>query len=107
VIQFAIGKPVNDYKLNKAAGVMMIPTPQSGILRRVEGMLSAQKVDYIDAVQLAIREGHELVTLPEGASYLGFIFATAPSPEQVEQALREAYGKLNVVINPLWKLVQQ
>jgi len=104
VLQFAMGKPQAALNLNKAAGVMMIPTPRSGILRRVEGTLEAQKVNHIDAVQLAIREGHELITLPEGASYLGFIFASAESPTQVECALREAYSKLNVVVSPLWKI---
>ena len=43
------------------------------------------------------------VPLPEGASYLGFIFARAPRPEQVEAALRQAHAQLNVVIAPLWK----
>jgi len=104
VIQFAMGKSQTTIKLDQAAGVMMIPTPRSGILRRVEGTLDAQKVNNIDAVQLAIREGHELVTLPEGASYLGFIFASAATPAEVESALREAYSKLNIVVKPLWKI---
>ena len=54
---------------------MMIPTPQAGILRRVEGVLAAGKVSYIEEVVINVREGHELVPLPEGSSYLGFIFA--------------------------------
>jgi hypothetical protein len=28
--------------------LMMIPDPQAGILRRVEGVLAAQKVPYIE-----------------------------------------------------------
>jgi hypothetical protein len=40
-----------------------------------------------------------LVPLPEGKSYLGFIFARAPEPEDVERALREAHGRLRFRID--------
>jgi biotin carboxylase len=85
------------------AGVLMIPVPQAGILRRVEGVLAAQKLPYIEEVVIDVREGYELVPLPEGASYLGFIFARAPSAAQAEAALRAAHACLRVVIMPLWK----
>ena len=55
-------------------------------------------------MNIAVREGHELVTLPEGASYLGFIFSTAETPEEVEIALRGAFQELTIVIDPLWKI---
>ncbi|MBI5613195.1 MAG: ATP-grasp domain-containing protein [Gammaproteobacteria bacterium] len=87
------------------AGVLMIPIPQAGILRRVEGVLAAQQVRYVEEVIVDVREGHELVPLPEGASYLGFIFARAPSAAQAEAALRAAYARLRVVVTPLWKAV--
>ncbi len=86
------------------AGVLMIPIRQAGVLRRVEGLLEAQKVPFIEAVEMQIREGHELVPLPEGASYLGFIFARAPTPAQAEAALRQAHACLNIVVAPLWKI---
>ena len=35
-----------------------------------------------------------MVPLPEGSSYLGFIFARAVTPELAELALREAHSKL-------------
>lgn len=104
VIEYAMGINTSTIKLDKAAGVMMIPTPRSGILRRVEGVLSAQQIKNIKSINISIREGHELIALPEGASYLGFIFATADTPEEVELALRSAYEKLNIVISPLWKI---
>ncbi|MDP2706482.1 MAG: ATP-grasp domain-containing protein, partial [Burkholderiales bacterium] len=85
------------------AGVLMIPTPQAGILRRVEGVLAAGKVPYIEEVVINVREGYELVPLPEGSSYLGFIFARAPSAAQAEAALRAAHACLRVVVMPLWK----
>ena len=86
--------------------VLMIPIPQAGILRRVEGVLAAGKVPYIEEVVIHVREGYELVPLPEGSSYLGFIFARAPSAVQAEAALRAAHACLRVVVMPLWKGVR-
>jgi len=45
----------------------------------------------------------ERESLPEGSSYLGFIFARAPSAAQAEAALRTAHACLRVVVMPLWK----
>ena len=66
-------------------------------------MLAAEKVPYIEEVVIHVREGYELVPLPEGSSYLGFIFARAPSAAQAEAALRAAHACLRVVVMPLWK----
>ncbi len=89
-----------------AAGVLMIPVPQAGILRRVEGVLAAQRVPYVEEVTIQLREGYELVPWPEGSSYLGFIFARAPTAAAAEAALREAHGRLHIVVAPLWRLAE-
>jgi len=86
-----------------AAGVMMIPTPKPGVLRRVEGIMAAQQVPGIEAVELAVREGHELSVLPQASSYLGFIFARGDDADSVERALRQAHAELNIVVAPLFK----
>jgi len=104
VIQFAMGDSVEVRPFDQAAGVLMLPTPRSGVLRRVEGMLAAQRVPHVNAVHITVREGHELISLPEGASYLGFIFASADTPDQVESALREAYAQLKIIVDPLWRI---
>jgi hypothetical protein len=85
-------------------GVLMIPVPEAGILRRIEGMSSARAVPYVEDILISIREGYELVPLPEGSSYLGFIFARAPTPEQAEQALRTAHACLKFVVAPVLRL---
>ncbi len=87
-----------------AAGVMMIPVPKQGILKRIEGLLEAGKIEFIEDINIQLRDGYELTPLPEGNNYLGFIFAKAPVFEQVEQALRAAYACLNIVVAPLWKI---
>ena len=104
VIAHSLGLSLRMQPMEEAAGVLMIPTPKSGILRRVEGVLAAQKIPLIESVVISVREGYELQTLPEGSSYLGFIFARGPNPQEVEAALRQAHGLLNIVVSPLWKL---
>lgn len=89
---------------NAGLGVLMIPVPGAGILKRVEGLLDAQRIPYIKDVTIEVRDGYELIPLPEGNSYLGFIFAEAPTVTQAEQALRAAHNCLNIVIAPLWKI---
>jgi biotin carboxylase len=105
VLAQAVGRPLALQADDEAAGVLMIPIPRAGVLRRVEGVLDAAGVPYVEDVEISIREGYELVPLPEGSSYLGFIFARAPTPELVEQALRRAHACLNVVTAPIWRVL--
>ena len=105
VLQHALGygpRPVPD--VETAAGVLMIPTEAAGTLRRVEGVLDAQKVPGIVDVVIAVREGYELVPLPEGASYLGFVFAKGAHAQAVERSLRAAHAKLKVSTAPSWRI---
>ena len=104
VLAQAMGKALPIEISKQGAGVLMIPIPQAGVLKRVEGVLAAQRVPYIESVEIQLREGHELVPLPEGNSYLGFIFTRAPSAQQAEAALRAAHACLKVVVAPLWKV---
>lgn len=91
-------------RTTEGAGVLMLPIARAGILRRVEGVEAARRVAYIEDVVIYVREGYELVPLPEGASYLGFIYARAPTAALAEAALREAHARLNVVVAPLWRM---
>jgi formate-dependent phosphoribosylglycinamide formyltransferase (GAR transformylase) len=83
-----------------SAGVMMIPIPQAGILRQVKGQAEARQVPAIEDIKLTIPIGQEVVPLPEGSRYLGFIFARNLTPTGVESALREAHRRLTFVITP-------
>jgi len=100
VLRHALGWPLELNPRSGAAGVLMIPTPGEGTLRRVEGVLAAQRVPGIDDLVIAVREGYTLTPLPEGGSYLGFMFAHADTPEEVESALRTAHACLDIVIAP-------
>lgn len=101
VIRHAIGQPVEALQREQqAAGVMMIPVPKAGILGEVRGKTAAHRIDGIVEVNITIPIGGEVVPLPEGARYLGFIFARAETPERVEKALREAHQRLEFMILP-------
>ena len=78
-----------------ASGVMMIPIPRpGGIYQGVEGVARALAVADIEDVVITATEGQLLVPLPEGSSYLGFIFARGQTPEAVELALRRSHAEL-------------
>lgn len=84
----------------RAAGVLMIPTPGAGTLRRVEGVMAASRIPGIREVSIAVREGYELIPLPEGGAYLGFVFALGEDPAGVEVSLRRAQEAIRVIVAP-------
>lgn len=99
VIRHAVGQYIETlHREQQAAGVMMIPVPKAGILGEVRGKMAARKVEGVTEVNITIPIGGEVVPLPEGARYLGFIFARLQTPEAVEAALREAHRRLEFVI---------
>ena len=83
-----------------ASGVMMIPVPRSGIFEGVDGIEGAEKVAGVEEIRITARLRDYLAAWPEGSSYLGFIFARAKSPEEVESALRAAHAKLQFKFSP-------
>jgi biotin carboxylase len=98
IIRHALGMEIAPVREDPAAGVMMIPIPRGGILKAVEGLDEARQVGGIDDIAITAKLDQEVVPLPEGSSYLGFIFARGASPEQVEGALRQAHGRLRFEI---------
>ncbi len=81
-----------------ASGVMMIPVPRAGVLKEVAGLEDAKRVSNIDDVIITAHITQQIAPPPEGASYLGFIFSRAASPDEVEAALREAHSRLRFII---------
>jgi biotin carboxylase len=84
-----------------AAGVLMLPIPGRGVLREVTGVDAARALPLVEGVEITAPLGHELVPLPEGASYLGFAFARGDTPGEVEAALRQAGALIQPLIAPL------
>ena len=102
IVRQAAGMPLGDTnRRDRAAGVMMIPIPQAGLLREVMGVDEAAAVPLIESVEITARLNYPLVPLPEGDSYLGFIFARGETPAAVELALRQAHERLRFRIDAL------
>lgn len=100
VLEHAIGRQPMVRERRTAAGVLMLPVREAGVLRRVEGIGAARAVPGVEDVVIDARSGQTLVPLPEGDSYLGFVFAAAGTPAAVEAALRTAHEQLNIVTAP-------
>jgi biotin carboxylase len=83
----------------QAAGVMMLPIPYGGRLREVRGQAEARAVPGVEELTITAEPGDELVPLPEGTRYLGFLLARGTTPEVVERSLRDAHRRLTVVIS--------
>jgi len=84
----------------RAAGVMMIPVPSSGVLESVAGVEQAAATPGVEEVQITARQHDFIAAWPEGSSYLGFIFAGGESPADAESALRRAHVELSFTITP-------
>ena len=101
ILLHALGQDLPSLDLKTGAGgVMMLPIPQEGVLERVEGQEEAQMVPGVEEVVMTAKPGDQLIPLPEGKRYLGFIVARGAQPKEVEETLREAHRRLTVVIKP-------
>lgn len=99
ILRHAIGQEITSIERDThAAGVMMIPIPSAGMLKGVRGVEEAQRVPLISGVEITAKLNYPLVPLPEGASYLGFIFARGGTPAEVERAIRQAHQLLKFEI---------
>ncbi|HTQ53741.1 MAG TPA: ATP-grasp domain-containing protein [Bryobacteraceae bacterium] len=95
IVRHAVGEDISGLELDQtASGVMMIPIPRAGVFQGVAGTEDARAVEGIEDVIISAKEGQMLVPLPEGATYLGFIFARAGDPAAVERSLRRAHAAL-------------
>lgn len=104
-ISLAMGEAIPEIVERKLShGVMMLPITEAGLLKRTEGISEAKKIKHIDNIEIVIPNGHELIPLPEGNQYLGYIFASAKNNTEVIDAIRQAYDCLNFVVAPLFKI---
>jgi len=95
ILRNALGLEITSIEREQhAAGVMMIPIPSAGMLKAVRGVETAEQVPLITGVEITAKLNQPLVPLPEGASYLGFIFARGDTPVEVEEAIRKAHRLL-------------
>lgn len=99
ILRRALGRPIASFERERgAAAVMMVPIPRGGLLEEVRGLDEARAVRHVEDVTISLHKGQEVVPLPEGSRYLGFIFSRAATPAAAEAALREAHQHLRFVI---------
>jgi hypothetical protein len=95
ILRHALGEETSGLALTDAAsGVMMIPISRRGVFQRVSGVEPALETPLVTRIEITAKQGQIFEPLPEGSSYLGFIFARGAEPAQVEEALRAAHRRL-------------
>lgn len=101
LLRHALGENLSTLSLGHGAhGVMMIPIPARGIYYGVDGLERAREIADLEGAEITAKQGQLFEPLPEGASYLGFVFARAPEIQAVEEALRRAHGCLHFHVSP-------
>jgi biotin carboxylase len=106
IIRQAFGMEFNKLRRRReASGVMMIPIPEAGLFKSVRGCELASSTPLIVDIEITAKVNNLITPLPDGDSYLGFIFAGGETPEAVEKALREAHSKLTFEISPQLPLI--
>ncbi|MGA8595392.1 MAG: ATP-grasp domain-containing protein [Bryobacteraceae bacterium] len=100
IVRHALGEDVSGVRLRAgAAGVMMIPVSRAGVYQTVGGVESAEA--FADEVRITAKEGQRVLPLPEGNTYLGFLFAYGEMPLGVEKRLRRAHDALKFEIREM------
>ncbi len=99
LLRHALGEDVSGATLTPGShGVMMIPIPHAGVFRGVQGLEDARLVPGVEDIVITAKEGQELLPLPEGSSYLGFLYVRGGSVDLVLDGLREVPRRLKFVI---------
>lgn len=99
LLRFAVGEDMSGARREtSASGVMMIPIPASGVYHEATGVEEARAVAGVTDVIITAKRGQRLLQLPEGSSYLGFIFARGETPDEVQSGLRASHSRLRFEI---------
>lgn len=102
LLRAALGRSIGSIEPSSAAtGVYMLNAPTTGRFANVGGVEDALAIPGIIEVTMTATRGSAVTALPDGGSYLGFVFARAATPHAVESALRSAASKLRIHITPL------
>lgn len=95
ILRHALAEPVEQYRLaSDAAAVMMMPVPEAGVFKKVDGVEVARGMPLIEDVIITTKRDQRFVPWPEGSSYPGFIFARGGTAADVVTSLRNAHAAL-------------
>jgi hypothetical protein len=84
---------------------MMLPIPAAGTLTAIEGLEEAAAIDGVDGIEITVPVGRAVLPLPEGDRYLGFVFASGATPDEVDRTLLVAAATLDITIDgeSIWR----
>jgi len=107
LLRHAVGEDVSGFQLAPGAhGVMMIPIPHAGVYRGVVGLEEARRVPGVEDIIITAKEGQQMLPLPEGSTYLGFLFFRGPTADEVVKGLREAHQRLQFLLSAALPVVK-
>ena len=107
LLRHALGGDVSNATLAAGAhGVMMIPIPHAGVYRGVRGLEDARRIPGVEDIVITAKEGQEILPLPEGSAYLGFLFFRGATADIVEKGLREAHQRLEFMLPAVLPVVK-
>lgn len=98
ILSVALGRGRPPARQPGASGVMMLPVPRPGVLEAVDGIEKARRVEGIGEIDITIPPGTRVSPLPHGDRYLGFVFASGSTPDEVVDRLRRAEAALDIRI---------
>ncbi len=100
ILRNALGLDKPELRREEAAsGVLMIPIPLAGDFVEIRNLDLVRALPHVTGIDVTVHPGRRVEPPPEGDHYLGFVYARASSPENVESALLEAQRLLEVVID--------
>ena len=107
LLRHALGEDVSNAVLAPGShGVMMIPIPHAGVYRGVQGLEDARRIPGVEDIVITAKEGQELLPLPEGSTYLGFLFVRDSSADLVLDGLGQAHERLQFVFSAVLPVVK-
>jgi biotin carboxylase len=92
IVRNAVGLPVPPPRVldDAASGVMMLPVPGRGVLKKVSGVEQARDIDGVRSVTIHVGPGARIFPYPEQSCYIGTVLATGTSADEVIARLKSA-----------------
>jgi len=106
ILRQAMGESLPAFRGETSVAVMMIPIPRRGIYQGVRNLDLARKSPGITDIRITAEIGQIILPPPEGASYLGFIFARGANSMEAESVIRSAHRLLQFDIQPEFQVIE-
>lgn len=99
VLANALGRALPPGRRRRGAGVLMVPPPRAGRFVTVSGVEAARAVPGVLGVEVTVTPGTAVAPAPDGARYVGFVFAAGLTAADAEASLRRAWDHLRVEVD--------